>query len=67
MTPEEEKQAAFALWEKADVILFEIEQVIDAKRNPTKNPIIFEIKQGFYDVRKFRKLLLHWKDLIELL
>lgn len=62
----EEQLQAFGLIEKADRILFAIETAMKNRTNPSNNAIIFEIKQGMYDVQKFRRLLQRWKDLIEL-
>jgi hypothetical protein len=61
----EEQQQAFYLIEKLDQLLYQVEGMMKSRKNPTNDPIVFEITQGQFDVQKFRRLLRRWKVLLE--
>ena len=61
----EEQTQAFYLINQLDKLLYQVENIMKNRHNPTNNPIIFEITQGQFDVQKFRRLLKRWAILIE--
>lgn len=61
----EEQTQAFYLINQLDKLLYQVENIMKNRHNPTNDPIIFEITQGQFDVQKFRRLLKRWAILIE--
>lgn len=63
----DEQNAIFSLIAELDASLFKAEQMMKYKTNPTNDPIIFEVTQGIYDIRKMRRLIQRWRNLIEIM